>query len=111
MDEIDLNCPNHTTLKDYDIQVLIGQGAFGTVKRATMKKATRKSGNFHRNVAIKQYDKFKLYQDPSRVESLKREITILSQLDHPGVMKFYDAIDAGSKVSIIVEYINGNNLY
>jgi len=26
-------------------------------------------------------------------------------------MKFYDAIDAGSKVSIIVEYINGNNLY
>jgi len=61
IDEIDLNCPNNTTMKDYDIQVLIGQGAFGTVKRATMKKATRQSGNFHRNVAIKQYDKFKLY--------------------------------------------------
>lgn len=26
-------------------------------------------------------------------------------------MKFYDAIDSGTKVTIIVEYINGNNLF
>ena len=26
-------------------------------------------------------------------------------------MKFYDAIDQGSKVNVIVEYINGNNLW
>jgi hypothetical protein len=32
-----INCPNRTTLKDYEVQVLIGQGAFGTVKRAIIK--------------------------------------------------------------------------
>lgn len=26
-------------------------------------------------------------------------------------MKFYDAIDSGHKISIIVEYVNGYNLY
>lgn len=26
-------------------------------------------------------------------------------------MKYYDSIDSGNKVSIVVEYINGNNLY
>lgn len=99
-----MNCPNKTTLKDYDIQVLIGQGAFGSVKRATMK-----GNNF--KVALKQYDKSKLFQDTSRVEALRAEIDTLNGLDHVGIMKFYDAIDSGSKVTIIVEYINGNNLF
>ena len=36
---------------------------------------------------------------------------ICTQLDHPGIMKLYDAIDTGFKVWIINEYINGNNLY
>lgn len=46
-----------------------------------------------------------------RVESLKAEIGTLSLLDHPGIMKFHDAIDSGNKISIVVEYINGNNLF
>ena len=32
-------------------------------------------------------------------------------LDHPGIMKFYDSIDDLKKVHVVVEYINGNNLY
>ena len=99
-----LTCPNLTTLKDYDIQVLIGQGSFGTVQRAT-KKGTKTK------VAIKQYDKNKLFQDQGRVDALNAEIKTLQELDHPGIMKFYDAIDSGNKVNIVVEYINGNNLY
>ena len=46
-----------------------------------------------------------------RVECLKAEISILGMLQHPGIMKLYDSIDSGNKLSIIVEYINGNNLY
>jgi serine/threonine protein kinase len=46
------------------------------------------------------------------VQALKAEISTLSELSHIGIMKFYDAIDeGGTKVSIIMEYINGNNLY
>lgn len=101
---VSLNCPNATTLKQYEISVQIGQGAYGIVKRASRRSDGTK-------VALKQYDKAKLCQDQNRVESLRAEITTLGLLDHPGIMKLYDAIDSGNKISIVVEYINGNNLY
>lgn len=103
---VDLQCLNRTDIKDYEINVLIGQGAFGVVKRATYRdegKAVK--------VALKQYDKNKLYQDHTRVDALRKECTALACLEHPGIMKFYDSIDSGNKVNIVVEYINGNNLY
>lgn len=74
-----------------------------------VKRATKKSTGL--KVAIKQYDKAKLCQDPNRVDSLRAEIGTLSLLDHEGIMKFHDGIDSGNKISIVVEYVNGNNLY
>jgi serine/threonine protein kinase len=62
-------------------------------------------------VAIKQYDRNKLYLDTMRVQALKREVQILKSLSNEGIMKFIDLIDSGNKVNIILEYINGNNLY
>ena len=35
----------------------------------------------------------------------------MGRLDHIGIMQFYDAIDSGNKVSVVVEYVDGNNLY
>ena len=46
-----------------------------------------------------------------RIDSLRKEISILSKLNHHGVMRFYDSIDSGNKINIVVEYINGNNLF
>jgi serine/threonine protein kinase len=46
-----------------------------------------------------------------RIDSLRKEISILSKLDHHGVMRFYDSIDSGNKINIVVEYINGNNIF
>ena len=77
--------------------------------RKAEKRASRKSDKIQ--VALKQYDKAKLCQDQNRVDSLRAEISTLGLLDHPGIMKFYDAIDSGNKISIVVEYVNGNNLY
>lgn len=51
---INLNCLNQTTIKDYDIHCMLGQGAFGTVQRAVHRDTGRR-------VAIKQYEKSKLY--------------------------------------------------
>lgn len=62
-------------------------------------------------VAIKQYERTKLEKDPERVISLRKEMTILSKLDHEGIMKFVDSIDSGPRINLVVEYINGNNLY
>ena len=65
---------------------MIGQGAFSTVRRATI-KGTREQ------VAVKQYEKSKLYKQPAYVENLKQEIKAMAKLDHVGIMRFYDAID------------------
>lgn len=62
-------------------------------------------------MAIKQYETKKLYQEISRVEALKKECAILSRLKHDGIMSFVDSIEQHNKVHVIVEYINGNNLY
>jgi len=101
---LNLNCLNQTTIRDYDIQCLIGQGAFGVVQRATTKANGQK-------VAIKQYDRSKLLQDANRVVALNKESAILAKLSHEGIMGFVDSIDSGNKINIVVEYINGNNLY
>ena len=99
---LNLNCLNQTTIRDYDIQCLIGQGAFGVVQRATTKANGQK-------VAIKQYDRSKLLQDANRVVALNKESAILAKLNHEGIMGFVDSIDSGNKINIVVEYINGNN--
>ena len=74
------------------------------VQRATNKQTGQK-------VAIKQYETKKLYQELSRVEALKKECSILSNLEHEGIMGFVDSIEQHNKVHVIVEYINGSNLY
>ena len=65
----------------------------------------------NKKVAIKHYDKAKLSKDPIQVESLRKEMKIMSKLDHVGIVKFYDAIDSGNKITAVLEYIDGNNLY
>merc|ERR1712146_492397 len=62
-------------------------------------------------VAIKQYERTKLEKDQERVVSLKKEMNILSRLDHVGIMRFIDSIDSGTRVNLVVDYINGSNLY
>lgn len=45
------------------------------------------------------------------MEALKQECKVLSKLNHEGIMGFVDSIEVHKKVHIIVEYINGSNLY
>ncbi|CDW77080.1 protein kinase domain containing protein [Stylonychia lemnae] len=95
---------NNTNHKDYEVQVLVGQGAFGSVQRAIHR--TSRSV-----VAIKSYEKNKLMSDQYRRDSLKKEIEILKKLDHPNIIKLYDSIDTGIKVNLIMEYVQGRSLY
>jgi serine/threonine protein kinase len=43
--------------------------------------------------------------DSYRREALKKEIEILKKIDHPNVIKLYDAVDTGMKVNLIMEYV------
>ena len=42
-----------------------------------------------------------------RRKSLRKEIEVLGKLNHPNIIKLYDAIDTSSKVNLIMEYVNG----
>ena len=87
-----------SNVKDYEIQVLVGQGAFGSVQRAIHK--TSRS-----HVAIKTYEKQRLSHDDYRLSALKQEISILQHINHPNIIKLYDSLDTGLKVKLIMEYV------
>lgn len=66
---------NYTNLTDYQQGVILGQGAYATVKQAVHKQ----SGMV---VAIKIYDKFKLSSNAQVKKSVSREIRLLSLLSN-----------------------------
>lgn len=40
-----------------------------------------------------------------------REIKILSRLDHPNIVKLFEAIDSSDNVYIVMEYVHGESLH
>jgi serine/threonine protein kinase len=76
-------------------------------------------------VAIKIYDKFKIYANQQVKKSISKEIKLLSQLcntdracidskfgqGHPNIMKLYDAIDTPKQLYLICESIKGKMLF
>lgn len=64
----------------------------------------------NKKVAIKIYEKYKLL-DPQRRKSVRREIKLMEKLNHPNIIKLYEAIDTSRQVLIIMEYIGGTSLH
>ena len=81
---------------------VIGQGAYAMVKVG-----------FHvpsqLEVAIKIYDKAKM-QDSIKKNTVKSEISILSSLDHPGIIKLYQHFEDFNKIYLVMEYGGSCNL-
>jgi len=90
-------------LDDYLIGKQIGQGAYAVVRFAIHKPTNKK-------VAIKTYDKFKLL-DPQRKKSVRREIKLMQKLNHPHIIKLFEAIDMPRQVHLVMEYVGGHSLH
>lgn len=87
---------------DYELLERLGQGGMGTVYKARHTRLAR-------TVAIKV-----LTQDHSMsseaVLRFRREITVTGSLDHPNVVRAYDARQVGDTHFLVTEYVDGLDL-
>jgi calcium-dependent protein kinase len=88
--------------KDYQIQEMLGKGAFGKVVKALHLP----SREFR---AIKIIDTKKMHKE----DKLKifQEIKILSKLDHPNIIKIYEYFNSNRNIFIVTELLTGGELF
>lgn len=92
---------NPTFERSYEYTKTIASGAFGIVKAAT-DKSTGKT------VAVKIVNKCCIHS--SDLAKIKREVTILKQLNHPNLINFINYSETNTKIFIVTEYIKDGTL-
>ena len=107
--QMDLNSPTselnditNKNIENYEMGKILGQGAYATV-RLCLSVADKTK------FAIKSYDKYKL-KEPHRRKNIRKEIQIMKMLDHPNIVKMYEAIKSPKHVHIVQEYFPGFSL-
>lgn len=103
-------------VKDYAVQELLGKGAFGCVYQA-------KKDSGEALFAMKELplDMVSVYgegsgeepRDPDGEQSatlLEREVQILSTLQHPNIIRYYDSFQQGDSFYIVMELVEGATL-
>jgi calcium-dependent protein kinase len=59
-------------------------------------------------VAIKVLNKAKL---KDHLSSIKSEVKILTELDHPNIVKYFETYDDTKYIYLVMEYCNGGELF
>lgn len=80
----------------------MGSGSFGKVFKSFNKH------NKDHEVAIKVLNKAKL---SNHLESIKEEVKILTHLDHPNIVKYYETYDDNKYIYLVMEYCDGGELF
>lgn len=81
---------------------ILGQGAFGKVYQTY----NREFPDFR--VAVKIMNKEDL-QDS--LDAIQEEVAILTQLDHPNIVKYYETYNDEKFIYLVMEYIDGGELF
>lgn len=87
----------------YKILYEIGSGSYSRVCSAIHIDSGK-------TVAIKVYDK-DLNSSKTRTKSIKREITILSMVNHKNIIKFLDCFSDDEFIYLVMEIVEGKNLF
>ena len=88
----------------YVVVDCIGQGGNGIVFKA------RHSLLPGRYVALKTIDARDLHNGNDLLARFRREIEIVSRLDHPNVVRAYDVVRTRTQLYLVLEYIEGRDL-
>lgn len=86
--------------ENYDIQSEIGRGKFGTVYRCKEK-----------NNGLLLAAKVVNVEKKEDRRAVEREVEIMRRLQHPRLIQLYDAIDNGKQIYVILELIQGGELF
>ncbi|NXP49954.1 NUAK2 kinase, partial [Heliornis fulica] len=92
----------HNLKHRYEFLETLGKGAYGKVK-----KARERSGKL---VAIKSIRKDKI-KDEQDLVHIRREIEIMSSLNHPHIISVHEVFENSSKIVIVMEYASKGDLY
>ncbi|KAM0037941.1 putative protein kinase CAMK-CAMKL-CHK1 family [Helianthus debilis subsp. tardiflorus] len=90
-------------MTNYKLGKTIGIGTLGKVKIAKHTEAGE-------TVAIKIYNKRKAL-NLDMLQQIKMEIATMKLLKHPNVVRLYEVIGTPLDVYVILEYVNGGNLF
>jgi len=90
------------TVGNYVLIKMIGEGRYGKVKLAEH-VVTRKKA------AVKIMKKSKM--EASDLARIKRELRVMTVLDHPNIVKLYQVIDTPETTCIVMEFCSGGDLY
>ena len=115
--EIDKNSQNDVmkVVNGYHFVELLGRGAFGSVYKAR-KKGFMAPGE-EKTCAVKElaledvhiFGATKQEQDEAKA-AISEEMKILSEMDHPGIVRYYESFERDGKVYIAMEYAGGMSL-
>ncbi|XP_057953289.1 CBL-interacting serine/threonine-protein kinase 11 [Malania oleifera] len=87
----------------YEVGRLLGCGAFAKVYHAR---------NIHtgQSVAVKVINK-KRIAGSSLMSNIKREISIMSRLRHPHIVKLFEVLATKTKIYFVMEFVKGGELF
>jgi serine/threonine protein kinase len=91
-----------TALRDYELLEKVGEGGMGVVYKARHTKMDRL-------VAIKLLSR-KCLRDPQAIARFERETRTVGLLDHPHIVRAFDAGEASERHFLVLEYLDGKNM-
>ncbi|EYU37174.1 hypothetical protein ABFS82_12G053500 [Erythranthe guttata] len=90
--------------RKYEIGKLLGCGVFAKVYHA------RDISN-GRSVAVKVVSKSKLNNNVNLMAHIKREISTMSWLRHPYIVKLFEVLATRTKIYFVLEFVKGGELF
>jgi NIMA (never in mitosis gene a)-related kinase len=91
----------HSSIEDFDLLGRLGSGSFGTVY-----KARRHADDMIYVIKVVRIVELSLKEQQDAIN----EVTILSQLESPYVVRYFDSFISGDSLHLVMEYCNKGDL-